>query len=826
MPKPTGSPGCCARTARAGPARRRRPAAHHRRGHRDPRGAQVGAGYLPIDAENPAERVAAICAEALPVLVLAAGPTAHILPDDVPALLMDTAELPDNASDLTDADRTGALRPADLAYVIYTSGSTGRPKGVAVEHRNLVNMFHSHRANYFEPERVRAGGRRLTAALTNSLGFDASWSQLLWMVAGHELRIVDDTVRKDALALVDHVADTAVDVLDTTPSVARQLLAAGMFAGERHRVRVLALGGEEVGEDLWAELRDVPGLSLYNLYGPAECTVDAMFCHADAAARPSLGGPADNTRVYVLDGFLRPVPVGVVGEIYIAGVGVARGYVGRPGLTGERFVADVFGASGGRMYRTGDVGRWSAEGVVEYCGRSDFQVKVRGHRIELGEIEAVLAADPSVAQAVVGVPVDGAGVRHVVGYVRAVPGVVVDVEGVRGRVARVLPEFMVPVRVVVVESFALTPNGKVDRRVLPVPLFGSGRVYRAPSSLRERVLHEVFAEVLGRERVGVDDGFFELGGDSIASMRLAARAHRAGLLLSAKDVFVHKTIARLATVAQDVADSEKRNDPAVPAGPLLTLDDTERAELDASGHRVADVLPLTPLQQGMHFHALMSSDAIDVYVTQRPLRLAGPLSPAVLRTAFDSLLARHPALRASFVSFGSGRTVQAVHEDVRVPWQEADLSALDAEEQRARLAELLAEDRTRRFDPARPPLLRVALIRLAADEHLLLVTHHHLLLDGWSLPLVFRDLFALYAHAGSDRGRPPAPFADFLRWLGTQDDERAAEAWREALAGLDRADPGRPRLRARHEHAARTGLDGPRPDGHRGGSPPRHAPRT
>ncbi|MGW7416746.1 non-ribosomal peptide synthetase, partial [Streptomyces sp. NPDC054863] len=285
-----------------------------------------GAGYLPVDAGNPAERVAAICAEARPVLVLAAGPTAHILPDGVPALLMDTAEPPADASDLTDADRTGALRPADLAYVIYTSGSTGRPKGVAVEHRNLVNMFHSHRANFFEPERARAGGRRLSAALTNSLGFDASWSQLLWMVAGHELRIVDDTVRKDALALVDYVADTAVDVLDTTPSVARQLLDAGMFAGERHRVGTLALGGEEVGDDLWAELRDVPGLSLYNLYGPAECTVDAMFCHADGSAGPSLGGPADNTRVYVLDGFLRPVPVGVVGEIYIGGAGVARGY--------------------------------------------------------------------------------------------------------------------------------------------------------------------------------------------------------------------------------------------------------------------------------------------------------------------------------------------------------------------------------------------------------------------------------------------------------------------------------------------------------------------
>ncbi|MEU2790657.1 amino acid adenylation domain-containing protein [Streptomyces sp. NPDC007100] len=255
--------------------------------------------------------------------------------------------------------------------------------------------------------------------------------------------------------------------------------------------------------------------------------------------------------------------------------------------------------------------------------------------------------------------------------------------------------------------------------------------------------------------------------------------------LTAKDVFVHKTIARLAPIAREVTDTGERNGPEAPAGPLVALDDTERAELAASGHRVADVLPLTPLQQGMHFHALMSSDAIDVYVTQRPLRLAGPLSPAVLRTAFDSLLARHPALRASFVSLGSGRSVQLVHENVRAPWQETDLSDLDAETRRARLAELLAADRTRRFDLARPPLLRVALIRLAAEEHLLLVTHHHMLLDGWSLPLVFRDLFALYAHAGNDRGRPPAPFADYLRWLGAQDDERAAEAWREALAGLD-----------------------------------------
>ncbi|GAA3021855.1 amino acid adenylation domain-containing protein [Streptosporangium longisporum] len=751
-----------------------------------------GAGYLPIDAEHPAERVAAICAEADPVLVLAADATAHAVPGGVPALLAEKETLPEDATDLVDGDRLTALLPAHLAYVIYTSGSTGTPKGVAVEHRNLVNMFHSHRANFFEPERDRAGGRPLRAALTNSLGFDASWSQLLWMVAGHELHIVDDTVRKDALAMTGHARSAGIDVIDTTPSVARQMLAAGMFAdGDRHRVSVLALGGEEVGDDLWDELRAVPGLSLYNLYGPAECTIDAMLHHDDGVVRTAIGTPADNARVYVLDGFLRPVPAGVVGELYIAGDGVARGYLGRPGLTGERFVADVFGPPGARMYRTGDLGRRRADGLLEYSGRSDFQVKVRGHRIELGEIEAVLAADASVGQAVVTVASGAGGAQSIVAYVCSTPGGVVDGEALRERVGRVLPEYMVPAVVMVVEAFALTTNGKVDRRALPAPSFGVGAAYRAPSTDRERLLHEMFAGVLGRDTIGVDDSFFELGGDSIVSMQLAARAHRAGLALTPKDVFVHKTIARLARAVQETGERDgaapgTATAPTVPAGPLVVLGDDDRAELvTAYGPGDTDVWPLTPLQQGMHFHALLAADGVDVYTTQRPLRLAGSLSPAVLRTSFDTLMARHPALRACFTSLSSGRPVQVVPGDVRVPWQEIDLSALDEDERARRLARLLDEDRVRRFDPATPPLLRVTLVRLADDDHLLLVTHHHMILDGWSLPLVFRDLFTLYARGGADDGRPPVPFTGFLDWLGRQDGEEAAKAWAGTLTGLD-----------------------------------------
>ncbi|MEU1790608.1 amino acid adenylation domain-containing protein [Streptomyces sparsogenes] len=757
-----------------------------------------GAGYLPIDTEHPPERIAAICAEAGPALVLATAATARAVPEGVRTLLVDESAPPEDPTDLDDGDRAGALHPGHLAYVIYTSGSTGRPKGVAVEHGNLANMFHSHRANFFEPERARAGGRPLRAALTNSLGFDASFSQLLWMVAGHELHIVDDTVRRDSLALVERAVGAAVDVLDTTPSVARQMLAAGMFAasGERHRVSVLALGGEEVPDDLWSELHGVPGLSVYNLYGPAECTVDAMFWHhdgRDAVGRPAIGVPADNARVYVLDEFLRPVPPGVVGELYIAGDGVARGYLGRPGLTAERFVADVFGPPGARMYRTGDLGRRRPDGAVEYRGRVDSQVKIRGHRIELGEIEAALAADPSVEQAVAAVSADPSGTRRVVGYVRPRPGSPArpDPAALRESVARRLPAYMVPAQIMVVEDIPLTPNGKVDRAALPAPTFQAANAYRAPASDRERVLHEVFTEVLGGARIGVDDSFFDLGGDSIIAMQLAARAHRAGLALTTKDVFRHKTIARLAEVAEDTgARGEARSGEATaaPKGPLVPLTDTERAELAERGHRPVDVLPLTPLQQGMHFHAMLAADGVDVYTAQAPVRLEGPLAPAALREAVEALVARHCALRVSFTLLGTGRLVQVVHEGMRVPWRETDLSALGEDERRTRLAELIDEDRLHRFDLAEPPLLRVTLVRLAPDDHLLLVSYHHGLLDGWSLPLFFRDLFALYARGGQadpEQGPPPAQFSDYLRWLDGQDTERAERAWAEALDRLD-----------------------------------------
>ncbi|WP_223268408.1 non-ribosomal peptide synthetase [Streptosporangium nondiastaticum] len=742
-----------------------------------------GAAYVPIDPGNPAERLAAVCDEVAPEVVLAARDTAAALPDAVAPrlLLLDGLELTGPAGDLDDADRTRPLLPGHLAYVIHTSGSTGRPKGVAVEHRSLANMFHSHRVTFFEPEAAAAGGRQFRVALTNALVFDASWSQLLWLVAGHELHLVDDDTRKDPEALVAYTARHAVDLLDTTPGFARQLMAAGLLDGPGHRLRTLALGGEAVGEALWQELR-ASGVSARNLYGPAECTVDAVSCRMADSEQPVIGRPADNLRVYVLDDRLRPVPAGVDGELYIAGAGLARGYLGRPGMTADRFVADPFGAPGTLMYRTGDRGRRTAGGALAFAGRADDQIKIRGFRVEPGEIETVLAADPAVADVAVVVREDRPGAQRLVAYTVPAPGAEPDAAALRERAAAALPAYMVPAAFVTLDALPLTGNGKLDRAALPAPRITGSGTGAAPRDARERLLCALFDEVLGAEGTGADDGFFDLGGDSIASMRLASRARKEGLVLTPKDVFVHRTPAALALAARDASAPGAE---AAPQGPLLTLTAEERAELAALHPDAADVLPLTPLQQGMHFHALLAEGGVDVYITQRPLELAGELAPAVLRAAFGALLDRHAGLRACFVQLASGRPVQVVPATAEVPWQEYDFSGLAEDERRERVARLLAEDRVRAFDPARAPLLRVALVRLAADRHLLLLTHHHILLDGWSLPLMFRDLFEAYARGGSGTALPAVvPFRDYLAWLGAQDRDAAAAAWQEALAGL------------------------------------------
>ncbi|GAA2367533.1 amino acid adenylation domain-containing protein [Streptomyces cuspidosporus] len=571
---------------------------------------KAGAAYLPVDLDYPRERVAAMLADTEPLMLLTTRAADDgTLASGVPRLYLDgaghaTATDPDTDTetgigtdladtDLSDRDRVAPLRPGHPAYVIYTSGSTGRPKGVVVTHTGLAALLRQ------QTDLLRLGPDTRVLQFA-SPSFDASvWELCVALLTGAAAVVAPPERLVPGPPLAALVAELGVDCLLLAPSALTAMPPDGLPKGVN-----LVVGAEPCPPELVA--RWSPGRHMVNAYGPTEATVIATQTGPlSGRTAPPMGSSVPGGRLRLLDSALRPVPPGVAGEVYLSGDGLARGYLGRPGVTAERFVADPFGAPGARMYRTGDMARWTADGELTYLGRADRQVKLRGFRIELGEIEAQLAQAPGVGGAVAVVRADRPGTRQLVAY--AVPAADtttttaadttastatgtttatggpapyggLDASGLRKFLARRLPAYMVPARIVVLDTFPLTPNGKVDRAALPAPAFEAASAYRAPGTERERVLHEAFTEVLGAARIGVDDSFFDLGGDSVVAMRLAARAHEAGLVVTTNDIFLHKTIARLAEVAQDTGpEAGTPRD----AASLVHLDAEELDELEA-----------------------------------------------------------------------------------------------------------------------------------------------------------------------------------------------------------------------------------------------------
>ncbi|WP_268744757.1 non-ribosomal peptide synthetase [Amycolatopsis decaplanina] len=624
---------------------------------------------------------------------------------------------------------------------MYTSGSTGRPKGVVVPHEGIVN-----RLLWMQDEYGLAADDRVLQKTPSS--FDVSVWEFFWpLLTGATLVVARPDGHRDPRYLEELIRDQRITTLHFVPSMLEAFL-----AGEPrwHGVRRVLCSGEALPPELAARV-DVP---LYNLYGPTEASVDVTSWEIVDDTVP-IGRPVWNTQVHVLDARLRPVPPGVAGELYLAGAQLARGYLGRAGLTAERFVANPF-AEGERMYRTGDLARWRADGVLDYLGRADDQVKLRGFRIELGEIESVLSR-PVPARVVLR---EGRLVAYLAGTA--------DVEEMRRLAEAALPEYMVPSAFVVLDGFPLTPNGKLNRKALPAPDFSGEVTGDAPRTPREELLASLVAGVLGLETVGVHDDFFRLGGDSIVAMQLVGRVRSAGLLLSPRDVFRHRTVAALAEVSSVRLDA-----PAPASGkPLVELDAGERAEILDVAPDTAEVWPLTPLQAGLLFHATMDGDGPDVYTVQVSFDLDGPLDPVRLRDAAQALVDRHAVLRTGYRYLASGRPVALVARSVTVPWRfVASADTVEAE---------MAHDR-RRFDPAAGPVLRFLLLAVADGRHRLVFTHQHVLLDGWSVPQLFAELSQLYA--GADLP-PVRQYRDHLGWLGDQDREAAEAAWRQALSGL------------------------------------------
>ncbi|ACU97091.1 non-ribosomal peptide synthetase [Saccharomonospora viridis] len=693
---------------------------------------EAGAAFVPLDIGHPPERLRALIEDAGADLVLThrTGPR----PDgDVPRLALDApdtlAELGSLPSGpLTVEELAGPRLPDQLAYVLYTSGSTGRPKGVLVRSGALAALLHHHRAT-ITAEAERAVGRPLRVAHTYSFAFDSAIDQVIWLLCGHELHIYDDEVFRDAQTLRSCCAADAIDVVDTTPSMAAPLLDAGLLDGE-HRPTLLILGGEALPRTLWRRIADT-GVLARNMYGPTEATVDSATARIDDG-EPTIGLPLAGTRIYLLDNALQPVPHGTVGELYLAGPQLARGYLGRPGLTAQAFVADPFGAPGERMYRTGDLARWVPGRGLEYLGRGDGQVKIRGHRVELGEVEAALGAVEGVSAAAAVVRTDGE-LTRLVGYVVPEAGAQdLTPDSVRNALADRVPDHLVPAAVVVLDELPLTSNGKLDRAALPAPRLASGG--RPATTERERLLCDAVAEVFGLDEVGVDDDFFSLGGDSITAISVSSRLRNKGLVLRPRDLLAQRSFASLATTLTAIpgetpAPQDEPTGP-VPATPIV------RALLDSN-----------PQVRNVAGYVQWTAVAVDTDLTLTDLR-----------TGVHRVLERHDALRLllTLAPDGSIELVVRPADAVSATAVVSEVNATDGDvaDQIAALAQRLAAC----LDPLTGDLLRIALLRTGPETpDRLVVVAHHLVVDGVSWRVLLPDLQAACEAARAGRPVDPAP---------------------------------------------------------------------
>ncbi|MFB6893591.1 amino acid adenylation domain-containing protein [Kitasatospora sp. NPDC056327] len=724
---------------------------------------RAGGACLSLDLAHPRQRIADILDDTRPVCAVGTAEALAALPGagTRPAVVLDDPAVRAGLAALP----TGPLpapRPEHTAYLLHTSGSTGRPKGVVVTHASLANLHAGHGEDHIAPAVARTGRERLRIAHSASFAFDASWDPVLWMLHGHELHLLDDATYRDPAALAAHVHRERTDYLDVTPSYLDVLLGEGLLADGRHLPAVIAVGGEATPDPLWRRLAAVDGLTPVNLYGPTETTVDAYSWTPGPDGTP-VGRVVRGSRAYVLDGSLRPAPDGVAGELYVAGACLARGYLGRPDLTAERFLADPYGPPGDRMYRTGDLARRRPDGTLEFLGRADDQVKIRGFRIEPGEIAAVLGELPGVDRTVV-IARPGPNGKRLLGYAVPAAGAVLDPAALRSGLSLRLPEHMVPAAVLVLDDLPRTGNDKLDHRALPEPEAAAPDGGAAPATPQEEIICGLFADLLEHPALPARDAdFFELGGHSLLAGRLAARLRDTlGTAVGFADVFRHPTPVALAALLRERSAPEPR--------PALV-------PVERTGH-----LPLSPAQRGLWFHYRLEGPS-PTYNIPLALTLTGPLDRDALALAVSDLAARHETLRTVYGESADGEPHQRILPPAPVTLHTGTGALADAVRHS--------------FDLGAEPPLRATLFAHEDGTHTLLLLLHHIAGDGASTTPLARDLAA--AHAARLAGRTPelpsldVQFADHVAWqaklLGTADAPsplavRQLDHWRKTLAGL------------------------------------------
>jgi amino acid adenylation domain-containing protein/FkbH-like protein len=720
---------------------------------------KAGSAYVPLDPAYPAERIACILEDARPVAVL----TQRSLAGGLPAFAGETIALDSAWREISreaETDPLVAVSSENLAYILFTSGSTGRPKGVALEHHSAAT-FVQWALETFSPEELDG------VLFSTSICFDLSvFEVFVTLSAGGKVIIAPNVLHLPSLA-----ARSEVRLINTVPSAMAELVRMGAVPAS---VRVINLAGEALTQSLADQIYANTGIEkLYNLYGPTEDTTYSTYTLVKRGAPVTIGKPLANTQAYILDPNRKPVPAGVPGELYLAGDGLARGYYGRNDLTSERFVPNPFASRhGSRMYRTGDRCRWLRDGNIEYLGRLDHQVKLRGFRIELGEIETTLERHPAVEQSIALVREDEPGMPRLVAYVKCKPGESMSPDELRCHVRTSLPEFMTPSAFVLLDSFPQTPNGKINRRALPAPGPVAERdSFTAPLPGVEAEIAAIWSEVLRQPAIGRDDNFFALGGHSLLATQVISRLRkRYDFDLPLRAIFENPTLSALAGRVEQTRQQQS----AIP--PLARIPRDR-------------VLPLSFAQQRLWFLDQLEPGRA-LYNIPCALRIRSFLDLTILQKSIEVLVERHETLRTRFVSC-EGRPQQQIAEAADIPVKVTDLTHL-AGDCEAELQRILAAETRQPFDLDQGPLLRVNVLQLGPEGCVLLLVIHHIISDRWSVGVLLRELFQIYASVSSGAAveLPPLPvqYADFAAWqhevLQGPGFAQQLEYWRQTLDNM------------------------------------------
>ncbi|GAB5525200.1 MAG: surfactin non-ribosomal peptide synthetase SrfAB [Roseivirga sp.] len=756
---------------------------------------KAGCAYVPIDPDYPVDRVRYVASHSGLKILLSEPSLEGIwehLPSDIQLL-----DVTDPVLALEDkTDLAIDIASSNLAYMIYTSGSTGQPKGVMVEHGNVLNFIEG------------IGGRidfeqGDTMLCLTTASFDIFVLETLFpLLKGLRIVLAGSEDQKNAYALMNLIREEQVDAIQITPSHLKLLLSEKQEVDFLEHVKVLMIGGEALPAEVLEKVKTTYKGKVYNMYGPTETTVWSTVRDLTETDRVDIGSPIANTTIRILNSKNNLQPLGVAGELHIGGLGVTRGYFADPGQTQQRFITDPVTGEG-RLYKTGDLAKWLPDGNIAYLGRIDNQVKINGFRIELGEIESQLLTHDQVEEAAV-VAKEKAGNKFLAAfYVSDEP---CDIKLLRTHLAATLPGYMIPSYFMHLTELPLTPNGKLDRKALPDPEVSVSKDYQAPVSTEEKALAEVWTEVLGIDKLGVTDNFFSVGGDSIKSIQIGSRLRSLGYDVTVQDIFLHQTIQQLAVnvrklTANEIATAveepmqllslERSDDDGQPLNPFnltykgLTI--TQLGELQKK-YDIADVYPLSPMQEGMLFHSLLDGET-GSYLGQITCKVRGALNIEAIEQTMNLLMVRYEVLRTAFLHEGYEPPIQVVLKERKIDFVYENIrESCEAGNKDALIKALRLKERADGFDLSEDALMRLKVLQTKEEEHTFIWTHHHVLMDGWCMNIIVQEFEAIYAQLVKESPvylPYTTPYSKYIQWLEERETTASTRYWQNYLEGYE-----------------------------------------